>query len=419
MALDIDGARVSGKRPRRVVVVGSGTRFLSGISVYTVRLADALATAGAHVSVLTMRQLLPTFLYPGKTRVGSALTDLGRQSRLPTFDGVDWWWLPSLLQATAFLRRQRPDTLVLQWWTGTVLHSYLALALLARARGARVVVEFHEVQDTGELRVPFVGRYARIVGGWVIRLSSGFTVHSEFDRQLLARHWDLAGKPVAVLPHGPHDHYQGTEARMPPIREAPPDACNVLFFGIIRPYKGLEDLVDAFDRLSPDEVGRFWLTVVGETWEGHTLPAERIARSRYRDRITFVNRYVHDAELDGYLRGADAVVLPYRRSSLSGPLHVAMGYGLPIVMTDTGGNVEAAEGYAGIRTTPVGDVDALRMRVRELPGLRGQRFEHPRSWSATAQAYLRFLDGLDGPEPAAAASDRPARERERSRERAA
>ncbi len=92
----------------------------------------------------------------------------------------------------------------------------------------------------------------------------------------------------------------------------------------------------------------YWLTVVGETWEGHTLPAEMIARSPYRDRITFVNRYVHDSELDAYLRGADAAVLPYRRSSLSGPLHVAMGYGVPIVLTETGGNIESADGYAGI-----------------------------------------------------------------------
>ena len=144
----------------------------------------------------------------------------------------------------------------------------------------------------------------------------------------------------------------------------------------------------------------YWLTVVGETWEGHTLPAEMIARSPYRDRITFVNRYVHDSELDGYLRGADAVVLPYRRSSLSGPLHVAMGYGLPIVMTDTGGNVEAADGYAGIRLMPVGDVDALTERLRELPALRGAGASStPARGRATADAYRRFLDALDGAGP--------------------
>ncbi len=293
--------------PERITVVGSGTRFLSGISVYTVRLAEAFADAGVRASVVTMRQLLPTFLYPGKARVGSDLTDLAHRAHLPTFDGIDWWWLPSLALAAAFLRRQRPQAIVLQWWTGTVLHSYLALALLARALGARVVIEFHEVQDTGELRLPLVSRYSRLVGGAVIRLASGFTVHSAFDRDLLARHWDLGGKPVAVLPHGPHDHYRSEGPPTSPLREASDASCNILFFGLIRPYKGLEDLVAAFDRLRPDEVPDYWLTVVGETWEGHTLPAGMIARSPNRDRITFVNRYVHDAELDRYLRGADAV----------------------------------------------------------------------------------------------------------------
>jgi glycosyltransferase involved in cell wall biosynthesis len=377
------------------VVVGSGTRFLSGITVYTVRLAEALADAGVRASVVTMRQLLPTFLYPGKARVGTDLTDLGDRGKVPTFDGIDWWWLPSLALAARFLRRQRPDTIVLQWWTGTVFHSYLALSLLARALSARVVIEFHEVQDTGELRLPLVSRYSHLVGAAVIRLAAGYTVHSEFDRDLLARHWDLRGKPVAVLPHGPYDHYQAKGAPVPAAREAPADVCNILFFGIIRPYKGLEDLIAAFERLSPTEVTGYWLTVVGETWEGHTLPSEMIARSPYRDRITFVNRYVHDSELDAYLRGADAAVLPYRRSSLSGPLHVAMGYGVPIVLTETGGNIESADGYAGILLMPVGDVVALTERLRELPALRGTRFEHPRSWSATADAYARFLDTIE------------------------
>jgi glycosyltransferase involved in cell wall biosynthesis len=394
-------------RPRRILMVGSGTRFLSGISVYTVRLANALADAGHRVSMVTMRQLVPTFLYPGKARVGTDLTDLGRKASVPVFDGIDWWWLPSLVKAAWFIRRQRPETIVLQWWSGSVLHSYLALSLVARVLGARTVIEFHEVIDTGEARIPFVKHYAGIVGGAVIRLASGYTVHSAFDEGLLRSHWKLGRKPVAVLPHGPHDHYQaepGTEP-VPPAREAPEGVVNVLFFGIIRPYKGLEDLVDAFDSLSPEEVEGYWLTVVGETWEGWTLPTEKIAASRYRDRITFVNRYVHDAELDAWLRGADAVALPYKRSSLSGPLHVAMGYGLPILMSDTGGNPEAAEGYGGILLHEPEDAAAIADGLRRLPALRGERFEHPRSWAATAAAYEAFLDRVEGVTPAPALVD--------------
>ena len=212
-----------------------------------------------------------------------------------------------------------------------------------------MVIEFHEVQDTGELRLPLVGRYSRLVGGCghPARLRVHGPLGSSTGTSSPSTGTSRAS-PWRCCPTAPTTTTRQRATPPPAIREAPADVCNILFFGIIRPYKGLEDLVAAFDRLTPAEVEGYWLTVVGETWEGHTLPAEMLARSPYRDRITFVNRYVHDAELDAYLRGADAVALPYRRSSLSGPLHVAMGYGLPIVMTDTGGNGEAAEGYEGI-----------------------------------------------------------------------
>jgi len=390
-----------------VLVVGSGTRFLSGISIYSVRLASALAAAGHRTSLLTMRQLLPTRLYPGRQRVGTTLTDVQRDARVPVFDGIDWYWIPSLLRAGRFIVGRRPEFIVLQWWTGTVLHSYLALCLLARLIGARVIIEFHEVLDTGEVRIPLWRTYAGVMGASVVRLADGFAVHSAFDRELLRGRWRLGRRPVAILPHGPHDHLRTAvsaetdapgdgashDARMV-IRDAPPEAVNLLFFGVIRPYKGLEDLVEAFERIPDSDIQGYWLTVVGETWEGWTLPAQRIAASPRQKRITFVNRYVHDMELDGYLNGADAVILPYLRSSLSGPLHVAMGYGLPIVMTDVGGNAEAAEGYAGIILTPPADPLALGRAIQRIPDMARTRYAHPHSWEHTAVAYEGFFTSL-------------------------
>lgn len=382
-------------RSRRVVVVGSGTLFLSGISVYTVRLASALA-ARHSVGMITMRRLLPARLYPGHRRVGADLTRLEPDPRVSKLDGVDWYWFPSMLRAAAFLLRRRPEVLILEWWTGTVVHSYIALALLARLLRARVIVEFHEIIETGEANIRFARLYIRNVAPILMRLADGFAVHSEFDATLVRQTWRVGSRrPVAVLPHGPHDHYQTGRAATPALREAPAGTCNVLFFGVIRPYKGLEHLVRAFEAIPDSEIDRFWLTVVGETWEGWTLPTELIARSPRRERITFVNRYVTDDELHRHLLGADAVALPYLRSSLSGPLHVAMGYGLPIVMTEVGGNVEAAQGYGGIVLVPAGDERALSDALRRLPALAGTRFEHPHSWTHTADAYQALFERLD------------------------
>lgn len=386
------------RRPRaiRVCVVGSGTRFLSGISIYTVRLANALR-ANHPVSIVTMRNLLPARFYPGRARVGQDLTDLGAEPGVARFDGIDWYWLPSLVRGMWFIHARRTTVIVLQWWTGTVLHTYLALALVARLAGIRVIVEFHEVLDTGEARLPIARRYVSFVAPLVIGLASAFAVHSAHDAALVRDRYRIGRRrPLVVLPHGPHDHYRATTGApaLAPIREAPHGSVNLLFFGVIRPYKGLEDLVAAFDAIPPEQIGEYWLTVVGETWEGWTLPAERIAASRYAHRITFVNRYVHDNELDAFLRGADAIVLPYRRSSLSGPLHVAMGYGLPIVMTDVGGNVEAAEGYGGLVLVKPADVAGLTIAVLG-PELRStQRYKHPRSWAETAAAYEALFSRL-------------------------
>jgi len=371
--------------------VGSGTRFLSGISYYTHHLAVALAQV-QPVSVVLMRQLLPTRLYPGRKRVGAKLTRLD-YGAVPVCDGVDWFWIPSILRAAAFLIRQRPQVLILQWWTGTVFHSYLALAMIARLRGARIVIEFHEVLDSGEVRIKIANAYAGVLGKLLVRLAHGFVVHSEHDRPLLAQHYDLGCRPTAVIQHGPYDQYRLAENARP-RRDAPASACNLLFFGTIRPYKGLEDLVAAFDGFSEHEIDRFWLTIVGETWEDWTLPSDSIASSRYRSRITFVNRYVTDKEAAAYLAGADAVVLPYHRSSASGPLHVAMSLGLPVVTTPVGGLAEAVAGYEGAILFQPGNTSALRDALVQVACLGQGRFADSHCWEQTAIEYGALFDAV-------------------------
>ena len=153
---DASGMRSSRgcRDPFRVCIVGSGTRFLSGISYYTHRLACALAEHH-DVSVILMRRLMPARLYPGRRRVGTELADLRFPSAVDVFDGVDWYGGRTLPAAVRFLRRHRADVLVLEWWTATVLHSYIAIALAAKLQRTKVVLEYHELQDPGEAALPW------------------------------------------------------------------------------------------------------------------------------------------------------------------------------------------------------------------------------------------------------------------------
>jgi glycosyltransferase involved in cell wall biosynthesis len=375
-----------------VLVIGSGTRFISGVSHYTRYMAVALAER-ASVSVILMRRLIPRALYPGRARGGAQLTEAAYPASVPVFDGVDWYWIPSMLGALRFLRRQAPEALVFQWWTGAVLHSYLLLALVGRLRGAQIVIELHEIQDTGEAGIASARSYVALVGRWLMGMADAFLVHSEFDRRALSESFGSDSRPVRVVRHGPYSHY--AVAASEPLREAPAEACNFLYFGTIRPYKGLEDLVRAFEALlEQDPGGEHWLTVVGETWEGWTEPTELIARSPHAARITLVNHYVSDEDAARWFAGADVVALPYRRSSASGPLHMAMDAGLPVVVGDVGGLREGVGDYPGALLVPAADPEALRVALGDAARMRGRRFQDGGSWDENAAAVLGLLEEL-------------------------
>jgi glycosyltransferase involved in cell wall biosynthesis len=373
-----------------VCVVGAGRRFLSGPAYYTHALSNALSTR-FETSLVTMRQLLPTRLYPGRARVGAPLSSIEYEPDVAVFDGVDWYWGSTMARAAGFLRSRRPDVVVFQWWTATVLHSYLALALVARALGARVVIEFHETLDTGEARLGPVRAYARSAAPALMRLASGYVVHSSHDVPALRAAYGLGNKPVSVIPMGPFDRRRTARAepgRADLMAQAGSSGpMEVLFFGLIRPYKGVETLVEAWDRLPVEVAAALHLTIVGEVWEGWTAPGDAVRRSRYRESITFVDRYVSDDEVERFFAAADAVCLPYRRSSGSGALVMAMNHGLPVITTNVPALVETVAGYAGALVVPVDDAAALSRALCDVRALRGRRFADPHPWGHSLDAF--------------------------------
>lgn len=356
-----------------------------------------MADDQCDTNVILLRRLLPRLLYPGKNRVGLKRAKMEYRPGISVFDGIDWWWGSSLVRAVRFLRQRRSQVLLLQWWTAATLHTFLLLAVVARVAGMRVVIELHELQDPGEAGLVLARGYGHWGLRMLLRLAHGCIVHSKSDWQLFESNYGPMDLRVALVPHGPYDQYRDVQetssdpavaAAISAVRAAPKSdgVVNVLFFGLIRPYKGLEDLLRVFNALPRQEAERLWLTVVGETWEGCTEPAQLIAASPHADRITFVNEYVPDEVVGAAFAHADVAVLPYRRSSSSGILHVAMSWGLPIVVTNVGGLPEAASGYAGALFVPPADPVMLKEGLMKATTLVGQKFPDPRSWHDTVAA---------------------------------
>ncbi|MGH2865253.1 MAG: glycosyltransferase family 4 protein [Solirubrobacteraceae bacterium] len=388
----------------KVCVVGSGTRFVSGISYYTYFLARALQVR-YDVAVILMRHLIPTRWYPGRQRVGHDVMAYDIADEVPTFDGVDWWGLPSVPRALFFLRSQQPDVLILHWWSVSVLPWYLLLAWQARRRGSIVVVELHEDLDSGEARLPLIGRLARRGLKALCRQATALVVHSAWDRDRMSVSLGISAHQLRVIPHGPYPIFATAECdaadRQRPHslqdRSEQPSSSRgrsqltVLYFGTIRPYKGLEHLVEAFEQIRRNSDFLWKLLVVGETWEGWTLPLELIESSSYRDDIELVNRYVTDHEAAGFFRRADIVALPYLRSSASGPLAITQAFGLPVVVSAVGGLVEATAAYTGGVLVPAGDPDELVRGLLAASELRGRKHASPVTWDAVAESYAELF----------------------------
>lgn len=384
------GAATAG---RRYCVVGSGVHYVSGITYFTYLQAEELGRRGTVGTVL-MRKLVPAVLYPGGRR--GKVTDLDFSALGPTFNGVDWTGFPGIRRARRFLQRLQPDVVIFHTWTGAVFPWFLLLVGTARRIGAIVILELHEDLDSAEARLPVVGRLLRRALTRLVSMSDGYVVHSAWDRDRMTSALGLPPDRVAVIPLGPHqmpgDPAPGPKATAGGQGEG---ETTILFFGTIRPYKGVEHLVAAFDRL-PRSAGERWrLLVVGETWENWNEPAHAIQGSPYREDIEFVNRYVRDDEIPKFLDRADVVALPYLRSSASGPLQITLTTGRPVVVTAVGGLVEAAEGYSGAVFVPPGDVDAIADGIQTALSLAGTAHEYRWTWRDVGDAYERLVDHLE------------------------
>jgi glycosyltransferase involved in cell wall biosynthesis len=182
---------------------------------------------------------------------------------------------------------------------------------------------------------------------------------------------------VHVIPHGAFDHL----TRQPDERPLPAELARVegpvvLCFWLIRPYKGVDVLVEAFQDLEGAE-----LWVVGRPLG---VSMERLRPLAPPGRVRFVDRYVSDTEQPAYFRRADLLVLSQRSVDVSGVLFAGLAFGKAMVLTNVGGFREVVEDHGAGRLVPPGDPDALAAAIRELLARPDRRAELERRAEAAA-----------------------------------
>jgi glycosyltransferase involved in cell wall biosynthesis len=352
---------------------------------YDRALAAALARGGAEVELLTTPFLYGSVPPAEGYRVNerfyrrSAARGLQASARLP-FKLAEH--VPDMLR---FRRDADADVVHFQWLTMPALDAHLLPPSRPR------VMTAHYILPPGPSRRQ-VASARRVFG----RMDA-VIAHSEHGAVRLRDEVGLAADRVRVVPHGAFDYL----TRLPEEKPLPEELSGaegpvILSFGLLRPYKGIENLLEAFRRVRGAE-----LWIVGNP-RMDVEPLRELA-AEAGGRVRFVTRFVEDAEIPAIFRRADVVALPYLDAEHSGVLYTGLAFGKPLVLSAVGGFPEVAEAGAA-RLVPPGDAAALAGALTELTDDESARAElaaaarraaaGPFSWDEAAARTLALYREL-------------------------
>ncbi|MFY9468796.1 MAG: glycosyltransferase family 4 protein [Solirubrobacterales bacterium] len=197
-------------------------------------------------------------------------------------------------------------------------------------------------------------------------------VHSEHGRGLLTGRLGVASERVHVIGHGVFDYLTRVpDAKPLPAELAAADRPVVLCFGLWRPYKGFDLMIDAFAESDAD--AELW--IVGMPRMPERTLRERADAAGISERVRFVPRFVGDSELGAYFKRADVVALPYREIDQSGVLFTALAFEKPLLVTRVGGFGEIADVHGAAEIVPPNDSSALAAALTRLLADQARRRE--------------------------------------------
>ena len=377
----------------RIVILGTAWPFRGGLAAFNERLAKQFVQDGHEVEVVTFTLQYPSFLFPGKTQYSSEVAPDGLKivREINSCNPLNW------IKVGKRLKREAPELLISCYWMAFFAPCYGVIQNIVKRNGKTKCIALvhnmipHEPSILDKFLAPFY-----------VKQNDGFVALSDSVVKDIAS-LDKYNKPKTFSPHPVYDHY-GEKMDKNTACEAlglNPHKNYMLFFGLVRAYKGLDWLLDAFAKVK-EELTDLQLIVAGEFYEDEDKYRAQIETNGLKDRVIVKNEFVADADLRKYFGAADLIVQPYKTATQSGVTQVAFHFEKPCLVTNVGGLGEIIHhGKMGYAVVPKVDTiaDALidyyendrqeaftdyLIKEKELYG-----------WNIMAQAFYRILLHLE------------------------
>lgn len=373
----------------KIAILSCFYPYRGGISQFNACLLNELSREHI-VRAFNFSRQYPEFLFPGKTQYVTPDDEAVPVESTSLLDTVNPF---SYARTAREIAKWKPDVLIVRYWMSWFAPSLGYVCRRLRKKGCKVISILDNVvpHEPHFFDAPLTRYFLSGSDGCV-------TLCKAVSEDLLKL---KPGAKLEVLQHPLYSHFgkkmDKAEARRSlGVRE---DSKVLLFFGLVRHYKGLDILLEAFNDMGEG----YELVIAGEPYGSFDKYQELIDGGGAKDRIHCFLSYIKDSEVSRYFSAADLAVLPYRSATQSGISSVAYHFELPMVVTDVGGLKETI-GDRGtglvVDNAEPGQIKAAieeyfsdeSARERLVDNIRAEK--ERLSWSAFCQSLTAFSQKL-------------------------
>lgn len=333
------------------ILVGPAPPYRGGIANYNYVLAQSLSEQ-SDVEIVNFSYLYPGFLFPGKTQFleDDAWDDLHQSRRISSINPMSWY------TTARYILDKKPAAVIFQWWHPFFAMPYARISKKLKTQNIPAIyichnVEPHESTALDELLLRHAYKHV-----------DRFIVHSSEEKKRLEEYKPKARIKVNVHPE--YTMFPSPRKNMPAPIELPESRLTLLYFGLVRPYKGVHSLIEAMAKLK--DSADVHLMIVGEFYDDKSRYLDQIQSLNLQEHITIVDQYIPNEEVGWYFKQADVVVLPYLHATQSGVIPIAYHFRKPVIATNVGGLPDVVfDGETGFLVPP-DDPTALAEKIVEF-----------------------------------------------------